>query len=248
MTVSARGSEAAFGEGMTSRALCQPGGIVACSLLLLSGCAQGTFAVSPSTVLSTIILAGEAIGSRTGSSDSRTTTSSRPPSERIPRSPAPTAVAGRVLGTADEYVGVPYTWGGSTPQSGFDCSGFTKYTFARQGIQLPRTSREQARAGRAVALDFGALLPGDIMLFAEPGEAISHVGIYVGSGVMIHSSSSGRGVRYDDLNTSRGDWYVQNMVAARRLTSGGRSLVQGLKYLAIPGLPFDPPDRAPTPR
>ena len=212
--------------------------------LLLGGCAQGTYGVSRSTILSAVVLAGEAMGSRGGTGDSRATPSTR----NIPRSPAPTAVASRVLGTADEYVGVPYTWGGNTPKTGFDCSGFTKYVFAREGIQLPRTSREQARAGKAVALDFDALRPGDIMLFAEQGEAISHVGLYVGSGVMIHSSSSGHGVRYDDLNTSRGDWFVQNMVAARRLTSNGRSLVQGLKYLSIPGLPFDAPDRAPAPR
>ena len=230
---------------MTSRALIHPGGIVACSALLLSGCAPGTFAVSPSTVLSAVVLAGEAIGSRSTSSDSRTTTSPRPTSARIPRSPAATATAARVLGTADQYVGVPYTWGGNTPERGFDCSGFTKFVFAKQGIQLPRTSREQARAGQGVALDFGALLPGDIMLFAEPGEAISHVAIYVGTGEIIHSSSGNGGVNYLDLNTSRGDWYVQNMVAARRLTANGRSLVQGLKYLTIPGLPFDPPDRAP---
>lgn len=233
---------------MTSRAQIQSGVVFACLLALLSGCAQGSFGVSPSTVLSAVVLAGEVMGSRGGASDSRPTPSTRSPEARIPRSPAPTAVASRVLGVADEYVGVPYTWGGNTPKTGFDCSGFTKYVFAREGIQLPRTSREQARAGKAVAVDFDALRPGDIMLFAEEGEAISHVGLYVGSGVMIHSSSSGHGVRYDDLNTSRGDWFVQNMVAARRLTSNGRSLVQGLKYLAIPGLQFDPPDRAPAPR
>ena len=70
--------------------------------------------------------------------------------------------------------------------------------------------------------------------------------IYVGTGEIIHSSSGNGGVNYLDLNTSRGDWYVQNMVAARRLTVNGRSHVQGLKYLTIPGLPFDPPDRAPS--
>ena len=231
---------------MISRAVVRPVVFVALPLSLLSGCAQGSLGVSPSTILSAVVLVGEAIGSNGRSSDSRTSSGSS--SRRIPSSPAPTAISSRVLRTADQYVGVPYTWGGNTPESGFDCSGFTKYVFAKQGIQLPRTSREQVRAGQGVPLDFNALLPGDIMLFAEPGEAISHVGIYVGSGVMIHSSSSGRGVAYDDLNTSRGDWFVENMVAARRLTSNGRSLVQSLRYLAIPGLSFDPPDRAPAPR
>ena len=227
---------------MTSRAPIPPGSVVAFGLLLVSGCAQGTFAVSPSTVLSTVILAGEAIGARlpSSSSGSRTSPSSR---ARFPASPAASATSSRVLSTADQYVGVKYTWGGNTPSSGFDCSGFTKYVFAKHGIQLPRTSREQSRAGDGVRVDPGAMLPGDIILFAEPGEAISHVAIYVGNGEIIHASSAYKGVNYLDLNTSRGDWYVQNMVAVRRLTSNGRSLVQGLKSLTIPGLPFDAPKR-----
>ena len=232
---------------MISRAPARPALLLACTLLL-GGCAQGMISMSPSTVLSTVILAGEVLGARTTSSDSRPTSTSRSGNARFPASPAPSATASRVLGTADQYIGVPYTWGGNTPQSGFDCSGFTKYVFAKHGIQLPRTSREQSRAGRGVALDLGALIPGDIMLFAARGEAISHVAIYVGDGQIIHASSGYGRVNYLDLNTSRGDWYVQNMVAARRLTTNGRSLVQSLAYLTIPGLPFDPPDRAPAPR
>jgi cell wall-associated NlpC family hydrolase len=225
----------------------QPRFAPAIALLLLSGCAQGTLAVSPSTILNSVILAGSVIGAH-GSTSSGSTSSSASRARNIPNSPRATATASRVLGTADQYVGVKYTWGGNTPQSGFDCSGFTKWVFGKQGIQLPRTSREQARAGQGVPLDFGAMLPGDIILFAEPGEAISHVAIYVGSGEIIHSSSGYHGVTYTDLNTHAGDWYVQNMVVVRRLTSNGRSLVQSLSFLTIPGLPFDPPDRAPVPR
>lgn len=211
-------------------------------LLFLGACAQGMVAVSPSTVLSTAIMIGEAVGggmhtgtSRGGGSSSSTV--------RIPASPAPTAVAARVLQTADRYIGVPYVWGGNTPESGFDCSGFTRYVFGKQGIQLPRTSREQSRAGQALPVDFAAFAPGDILLFAEPNEAISHVAIYVGDGRIIHSSSALGGVNYLDLRGNRGGWYVQNMVAARRLTSNGRSLVQSLSLLTVPGTPLDPPDR-----
>jgi cell wall-associated NlpC family hydrolase len=156
--------------------------------------------------------------------------------------------AAKVIGTAERYLGVPYKWGGSTPESGFDCSGYVKYVYGRQGVPLPRTSREQARAGAQVTPRIASLRQGDLMLFAEPKEPISHVAIYAGGGRIIHSSSSGGGVRYDDLGTKRGQWYVQHMVAARRLAVDGRSLVQSLKSLTIPNLPFDPPDGAPPPR
>ena len=179
--------------------------------------------ISPSTVLSTAVMIGEAMdaagrSSRSGGSGgSGGSDASGSAGIRIPRSPAPTAAAARLLQTADRYVGVPYVWGGNTPESGFDCSGFTKYVFARQGMQLPRTSREQASAGRGVDLDFAAFLPGDLLLFAEPDEPISHVAIYVGDGRIIHASSAMGEVNYLDLDGDRGAWYVQNMVAVRRL-------------------------------
>ena len=202
---------------MTPRLLRGPHAALAPALLLLCGCAQGLVSISPSTVLSAAVMIGDAMDAAGRSSGSRTPGGSAPSRVHIPRSPAPTAVAARVLETADRYVGVPYVWGGNTPGSGFDCSGFTKYVFAREGIQLPRTSREQARAGRAVALDYGAFLPGDLLLFAEPDEAVSHVAIYVGDGVIIHASAAFGEVGYLELDGDRAGWYVQNMVAVRRL-------------------------------
>jgi peptidoglycan DL-endopeptidase CwlO len=199
-----------------SRIGVRPVTVVPSVMLVLSACAQGTLAVSPGTILDGVILAGRVInsGSSSGSRSGSSGSASRTP---MPRSPAPTATAARVLNTADKYVGVPYVWGGNTPESGFDCSGFTKYVFAKQGIGLPRTSREQARAGDGVPLDFGEMRPGDILLFAEPGEAVSHVAIWVGSGRIIHASSAMGGVGYLDLDGSRGAWFVQNLVAVRRL-------------------------------
>ena len=191
---------------------------LAVSPILLSACAQGTMTLSPSTILNAVVLAGEAMGARGGSS---TTTrgggGGGSSGANNPRSPAPSSAAARLLNTAQKYVGTPYTWGGNTPETGFDCSGFTKYVFAKQGIALPRTSREQAHAGRAVAVDFGAMIPGDLMFFAEPNEEISHVAIYAGDGQLIQSSSANHGVGWLDLRGAYSGWYTQNLVAVRRV-------------------------------
>jgi cell wall-associated NlpC family hydrolase len=194
---------------MITRTLLRFGAIAVPVALSVTGCAQATLGVSPGTILSTVIanIPRASIPSGGGSGASRA---------RIPESSAPTAAAARVLNTANSYVGVPYVWGGNTPREGFDCSGFTKYVFAKYGVTLPRTSRDQVQAGVAVAPDFRALRPGDIMLFAEPGQAISHVAIYAGDGRIIHASTAVGGVGYTDLNTG-GDWFVQYFVAARRL-------------------------------
>jgi len=201
-------------RGMITPSQARAGAIAAVSMFSLAGCMSATtLGVSPTDILSAVI-------ANIPSSTTTTTTSGGRPSpsgsrRRIPESPPPSAAASRVLRTAGDYVGVPYVWGGNTPK-GFDCSGFTKYVFAKYGVTLPRTSREQVRAGTGVAADFRALRPGDLMLFAEPGEAISHVAIYAGNGRIIHASSSNGGVGYTDLN-SGGDWFVAYFVAARRV-------------------------------
>jgi cell wall-associated NlpC family hydrolase len=149
--------------------------------------------------------------------------------------------------TAEQYIGVPYRYGGTSPRTGFDCSGFVQYVYGIQGVDLPRTSRQMAGAGIAVEPSTRSLAVGDLMLFAQGGR-ISHVAIYAGNGRFINSSSSGSGVRYDDLGTSRGRWFADHMVAARRVTSDGRIVVNaftGGSVIAFDHL--DPPDSAPPP-
>jgi len=161
-----------------------------------------------------------------------------------------TTSASRVLPTAERYLGIPYRWGGTSPRTGFDCSGFVQFVFAKHGTQLPRTSREMASSGQRVRPQWSALEPGDLVLFAEPGERISHVAIYAGRGRIIHASSSGRRVRYDALDSKRGRWFSRRMVAARRVTPRGAALVSDLLAqhtidAVVPRLPLDPPDHAP---
>jgi hypothetical protein len=179
---------------------------------------------------------------------SRSPTSRRlpPPDADRPRSAPSSATARRILGTADQHLGAPYKYGGTTP-AGFDCSGFVQYVFARQGVTLPRTSRQQATVGERASMSLGGLRAGDLMLFASNGSRIDHVAIYAGDNRIVHSTSSGGGVRYDDLSTSRGRWFVEHHVASRRVIAAGRSLVQSLDLARQLDGRLDPPDRAPEP-
>ncbi|HJQ09624.1 MAG TPA: C40 family peptidase [Gemmatimonadaceae bacterium] len=193
---------------------------------------------------------------------SRRTSDARRTVDRPPSAPRPSpstrtnwpvintsssSAARRVVPTAEQYIGVPYRYGGTSPRSGFDCSGFVQYVYNLNGVDLPRTSRQMAGSG--VGVSTRSLAVGDLMLFSQGGR-ISHVAIYAGNGRFIHSSSSGHGVRYDDLNSRRGRWFADHLVAARRVVSDGRILVNTFAGVAGIGIAFDgfdPPDSAPPP-
>jgi cell wall-associated NlpC family hydrolase len=102
---------------------------------------------------------------------------------------APTHAAQVAVNTAMAQQGKPYAWGGSGPNS-FDCSGLTQFAFKAAGITLPRTTKAQATVGTPVAK--ANLQPGDLVFFYSP---ISHVGIYIGNGQMVHAPTSGSVVK-----------------------------------------------------
>jgi Bacterial SH3 domain./NlpC/P60 family. len=117
-----------------------------------------------------------------------------------------------IVDFAERFLGVKYAYGGSSPK-GFDCSGFVSYVYKNFGVELPRTSLEQSRFGEAV--DKEDLEVGDLVFFKTLGsKRINHVGIYIGDGNFIHSSSGGDEVRIDTLLSG---YYNDHYAAARRV-------------------------------
>lgn len=235
------------------------GGFALGFLLTLPGLAQAQITIGDVT---RAIRVGSAIIDATGAGrkKSRGTSTSRRTTDRAETAAgaAGAVLAGgtvssrtarRTVDTGGDYVGVPYVWGGSSPR-GFDCSGFVQYAYRENGVELPRTSRQMAHAGVALPVDVRSLREGDLMLFRGRDGVINHVALYAGGNQILHSSSSGRGVRYDDLSSKRGAYFISHFAAARRVTQNGGSLVQSLAliYRRYPFDHFDLPDGAPQVR
>lgn len=113
----------------------------------------------------------------------------------------------RVVHYAKRFIGVRYSWGGTSPRSGFDCSGFVRYVYAHFGVSLPHSTYAQFDDGSRVAR--GHLRPGDLVFF----DGVGHVGLYVGNGRFIHAPHTGTRVQIQTL----AGWYSQRFVGARRL-------------------------------
>lgn len=120
-----------------------------------------------------------------------------------------------VMQRAFSLLGTPYRWGGTSPESGFDCSGLVGYVFRTIGIDLPRVSRAMAGEGTPVT-DRNALAEGDLVFFGRRGH-VDHVGIYIGNGMFVHSPRTGRDVTVSNLSTG---YWAQKFLSARRLTIG----------------------------
>lgn len=117
-------------------------------------------------------------------------------------------VRGEIVRTARSFIGVPYLWGGNT-QDGLDCSGFTMAVYRLNGLNLPRTSREQFEAGRFVGR--AELREGDLVFFNTAGK-VTHVGVYIGGDQFIHAPSRGRTI---STGSFRSGYFQKNYAGGR---------------------------------
>jgi cell wall-associated NlpC family hydrolase len=131
-----------------------------------------------------------------------------------PVGPAATATSGNPLvALALTFLGTPYRFGGSDP-SGFDCSGFVQWVFARLGAALPREVHDQFRVGKKI--DEDEVKAGDLVFFQTVARGASHVGIALGDGRFVHAPSSKGVVRIERYTTG---YWAQRWVGARRIDS-----------------------------
>ena len=127
----------------------------------------------------------------------------------------PTGLRNQIVKTAESYIGLPYRLGGSSPQEGFDCSGLAMAVYQLNGLNLPRSSKEQYASGDPVKRK--KLLKGDLVFFKISwGRKVSHVGVYVGDGKFIHAPGKGKAIRLSPLSNT---YYTQRY-------AGGRSYIQ----------------------
>jgi cell wall-associated NlpC family hydrolase len=121
--------------------------------------------------------------------------------------------AGDVVVGALNMIGVRYRWGGNSPDSGLDCSGFVRYVFQDTlGLALPRRAEEMSHVGAKVRM--ADLKPGDLVFFNTMRRTFSHVGIYIGGNKFVHSPSTGSTIRVDDLDDR---YWEKRFTGARRI-------------------------------
>jgi cell wall-associated NlpC family hydrolase len=144
-----------------------------------------------------------------------------------------TATGQGVVDEAKKYLGIPYVWGGTNPKTGLDCSGLTQLVYSKFGVDLPRVSYQQAKAGTAVA-SMADAKPGDLLAFGKP---VHHVAIYIGDGKMVEAPRPGKDVRISDVwETPSAIRRVLPTAAATSVASlagAGGALKSGTPYASL---------------
>jgi len=132
------------------------------------------------------------------------------PASKIGDSRAESSIRKSLVSTAESYLGIPYLWGGTSPETGFDCSGLTQAVYRLNGLSIPRSSKDQFAKGYSISKS--KLQGGDLLFFGPKKKNVTHVAIYVGNGVFIHSPKSGQVIRKENLNTKT---WSQQFIGAR---------------------------------
>ncbi|WP_228548297.1 C40 family peptidase [Sporosarcina obsidiansis] len=122
----------------------------------------------------------------------------------------------KLLSVGRQFLKLPYLWGGMSAW-GFDCSGLMYNLWKAYGFRLPRDAADQAKVGKQVSLDRAEWQPGDLLFFrGEENSSVSHVGMYVGNGKMLHAPSTGKSVEEIELNLTT---YAVKLCGVRRVYS-----------------------------
>jgi cell wall-associated NlpC family hydrolase len=124
---------------------------------------------------------------------------------------APTPQAARAIAVASQYLGTPYHWGGSSPSTGFDCSGLAQYAYGQSGVSIPRIAADQAKVGMPV--DRASLQPGDLVFFQDSTGYVHHVGMYLGNDKFIQAPHTGDVVKISSLDEP---YYAGQFAGGRR--------------------------------
>lgn len=133
-----------------------------------------------------------------------------------------TSKAQDVLMSALSLTGIKYKYGGNSPETGFDCSGFVRYVFQQAAnLTLPHGARALSQLGQAIPIE--QLQPGDLVFFNTLKSAFSHVGIYLGGNRFIHAPSAGGGIHIVDMND---EYWAKRFNGARRIDSSDASQLE----------------------
>jgi cell wall-associated NlpC family hydrolase len=126
------------------------------------------------------------------------------------------------LKEALKYKGTPYQWGGSTPKTGFDCSGLVQWAYAQQGVQIPRVTDQQILASNGTEVKRGELRAGDLVFFRNASGYVHHVGISMGGDKFLHAPHTGDVVKESSLSEP---YYAQEFAGGRRFDKGAPDAV-----------------------
>ena len=170
-------------------------------------------------------------------------TPAQPADQVADAAPAPPAMAKgagpqalAALKEAEKYTGTPYRWGGSTPQTGFDCSGLVQWAYAQAGVKIPRVTGDQIAAANGTPVARAELLPGDLVFFRDASGYVHHVGISMGGDKFLHAPHTGDVVKVSSLNEP---YYKEQFTGGRRFDSAAAA--------AAPAAPVAPAAPAAAP-